>query len=169
MKSELQISQVDAASLLCGDTPFTFDMDVKENIESLIRSHLKWLDKHYSSSKHKPDPNTHLCLVAVNTGGIVVAYQYFYFEPGKESCELFAIYVASAYRRQGIANTLFLRAIEVASGTGCNHFNVRLSAPTTEEKKGLEDHYRRYADANQQRLAFTIFTPTEVIKLPNCR
>jgi GNAT superfamily N-acetyltransferase len=146
MKSELQISQVDAASLLCGDTPFTFDMDVKENIESLIRSHLKWLDKHYSSSKHKPDPNTHLCLVAVNTGGIVVAYQYFYFEPGKESCELFAIYVASAYRRQGNAKRLLVRAKEVASRAGCNRFVIRLGAPATEEKKGLVEFCRRFAD-----------------------
>jgi GNAT superfamily N-acetyltransferase len=86
----------------------------------------------------------------------VNAYRYFYFQPGTKNCELFAAYVGTTYRRQGIARQLFLRAIEITREAGCSHFTVRFADPT-EERDGLIGYYRRFSKEARPSLKFTFF------------
>ena len=126
----LRVIQIDVASLLGNETSLRIEVDVKQNIEALVQSHVNFLGEYYASQQSQ-DPNSHLCLVAVDEStDKVIGYRYFYFEPGKKYCELFATYVAVSYRRRGIAKILFHKAIDVAHAQGCSHFTIRFASPT---------------------------------------
>lgn len=161
----MKIALVDAAFLLCNDLPFTLEVGVKENAEAIIRSHLEWLKENYSSV-NSYDPNKHKCLVAYSESDrVIVAYRYFHFVPGANDCHLLATFVAPAYRSQGIAKNLFLKAVEVGCDEGCTHFNIHFDS-ATEERKGLAEYYKRYADKQLNLLTITINYGGESLKYP---
>ena len=161
----MRVIQVDATSLLGKETSLRIDVDVKENIEAIVQSHVNFLGEYYASLQSQ-DPNFHLCLVAIDEStDEVVGYRYFYFEPGKTYCELFATYVAVSHRRRGIAKILFHKAIDVAHAQGCSHFTIRFASPTA-ERAGLVEYYRKYAKLSPPSLAFTIYYDGQHLEYP---
>ncbi|WP_019571454.1 GNAT family N-acetyltransferase [Thioalkalivibrio sp. ALMg3] len=139
----MKLVEIEANSLLGDELEVLVDEEIKENAESMIGSHLKFLGD-YWALRNTPDPNRHLCMLAVDEAtNRAIAYRYFYIEQGTKHCELFATYVSAAYRRRGVAKELFHSAVERGEKEGCTHFTIRFGSPN-EERAGLVEYYQRY-------------------------
>lgn len=151
----MEILRLDARSLLSDRSPFPINLEVQENAESLVGSHLRFLGEFYES-KEIIDPNNHICLVILGDKKEIIAYRYFYYEPSSHYCELFAVYVANDYRGQGFSKHLFREALKIAGEAGCKHFTIRFGSPT-EERAGLVEYYKKFASCDSNSMNFRIY------------
>lgn len=162
----LEIQQVEAASLCQSNFPIPQSAEVRENLEGTVKSHLKFMNDFYSSKKMK-DPNEYWCLIAIDADkNEIIAFRFFYFEPNTSNFELFSIYVMTAYRQQGIATELFQQALKIANAEGCQHCIVRFGSPNNERKCLLES-YKRYAQNHPDSFSFTFYYRNEKLEFNN--
>ena len=157
----MKIQLIEPAGAFFNKQSLRVHPEVIDNAHSLIGSHLNFLKEFYDS-KGIADPNRHLCLIAIDKKAEeVISYRYFYFEPGKKYCELFAVFVASEYRCRGIATQLFHQALAIASDAGCTHFTIRFGRKTR-ERDGLVEAYKRFAMKNSDSIHFRIYYGTKI-------
>lgn len=134
--------------------------ELTESAESYVQTNIIEFGK-FQASRGETDNFKHLIVYAVNEAAKIVGFRYFFFEPTKPFCHLFATYVDSGYRRKGIATRLIEESFDIAASHGCVEFEIRLTRPSP-EKDALFNWYCRYAKTNSHRFKITIYYWTKI-------
>lgn len=134
--------------------------EIAEKAESYVQTNIVEFGK-FQATRGESDNFKHLVIYAANDAGKIVGFRYFFFEPSRSFCHLFATFVDADHRRNGIGTRLIEEAFAVAASHGCNEFEVRLTQPSP-EKDALFVWYRRYAKENSHRFKFIIYYRTQM-------
>lgn len=129
--------------------------ELVEKVASYVQTNIVEFGK-FQASQGATDNFKHCIVYAVNEAEKIVGFRYFLFEPSSSLCHLFATFVDSNYRRQGVATRLIEDSFNIAASYGCTEFEIRLTQPSP-EKDALFNLYRRYANLNLHRYKFTIY------------
>ena len=102
----------------------------------------------------------HIVVFAANEHQEIIGFRYFFFDSTSSLCNLFATFVDSNYRKQGIATQLISESFAIATSYGYNEFQVVLSQPTNEvnarEKNALFNWYCRFAESHKNKYKLVI-------------
>lgn len=128
--------------------------ELAQSAESYVQTNIIEFEKPQRSSG-KPSNFKHIVVFAVNEAEKIVGFRYFFFMPVSTFCQLFATFVDSNYRRQGIATRLIMESFDIAMSYGCSEFGILLTQPSA-EKDALFNLYRRFAKASNGKYKFTI-------------
>lgn len=134
--------------------------EIAESAESYVQTNIVELGK-FQALRGETDNFRHLVLYAIDDTEKIIGFRYFFFEPSRSLCHLFATFVDSVHRRKGIAARLINESFDIAASHGCSEFEIRLTRPSP-EKDALFTRYCRYAKENSHKFRFIIYYWTKI-------